>query len=350
MQLLSNIINQKKININKTIRELEITLETEFIESIQQNFNQINKCPEGFDGYRTITKYETTLHDRINRIIGKKSQILDSQCLSKIENKETEIEILFNNVQFTKKEINNHINELVLYFHSDKTANPNSSKWLKDKLELLAKEEVEKLTQKELKELHAVMAECAYRQYNAACKIADKAKRLYKQVKLQENIALCLPSYFSFFAGFRFENRILSTIIALEAGYLIDVAEKKGLEILPMNMNMPEDYKKFNKDNSENAVSIFRSINIELDEIIEKLLNFKEYEDNARKMPFQARLKEEEFSEEETQLKEESSQNVYKELCEDEQLAEKEVNSLNSLVYWQKALKKYEHMLEKNSK
>ncbi|CAG8488504.1 14865_t:CDS:1 [Gigaspora rosea] len=146
--------------------------------------------------------------------------------------------------------------------------------------------------------------------------------------------------------------------------------------------------------------------------------DFEEYEDDAREMPFQARLEEilnmsrisliifgllyfnleemnrakenikkvrdsinynyqfvglakhcletleeilwiiglkEEFSEEKFQLNEESSQNVYEELCEYsktaahyEQLAEKEINRLNSLIHWQEALNKYEHALKIN--
>ncbi|GBC52328.2 patatin [Rhizophagus irregularis DAOM 181602=DAOM 197198] len=161
-------------------------------------------------------------------------------------------EILFSNTVFTEEEINKRFRDIALYFHSDKTSRPNTPTWLQekhrnlgdelfnftlkfkeslledlegisqnegyltfhekkandlwkiaidyrnaakgqwDKLKVLNKDDVEKLSPDELKIVGIDNGILAYQEYRAACRIADKSKQLKKQVQLRGNMALCL--------------------------------------------------------------------------------------------------------------------------------------------------------------
>ncbi|RIA98080.1 hypothetical protein C1645_186170 [Glomus cerebriforme] len=161
-------------------------------------------------------------------------------------------EILFSNITFTEEEINKRFKDLALHFHSDKTNRPNTPTWLQekhknlgvelfnfalefkeillddleevsrnegyvifhekkandlwknaidyrnaakgqwDKLKILEKEDVEEFSSEKLKLFGVDYGILAYQEYRAACKIADKAKQLKKQVELRGNMALCL--------------------------------------------------------------------------------------------------------------------------------------------------------------
>ncbi|PKB98983.1 hypothetical protein RhiirA5_366693, partial [Rhizophagus irregularis] len=161
-------------------------------------------------------------------------------------------EILFSNTVFTEEEINKRFRDIALYFHSDKTNRPNTPTWLQekhrnlgdelfnftlkfkeslledlegisqnegyltfhekkandlwkiaidyrnaakgqwDKLKVLNKDDIEKLSPDELKIVGIDNGILAYQEYRAACRIADKSKQLKKQVQLRGNMALCL--------------------------------------------------------------------------------------------------------------------------------------------------------------
>ncbi|PKY24160.1 hypothetical protein RhiirB3_412732, partial [Rhizophagus irregularis] len=161
-------------------------------------------------------------------------------------------EILFSNTVFTEEEINKRFRDIALYFHSDKTSRPNTPTWLQekhrnlgdelfnftlkfkeslledlegisqnegylnfhekkandlwkiaidyrnaskgqwDKLKVLNKDDIEKLSPDELKIVGIDNGILAYQEYRAACRIADKSKQLKKQVQLRGNMALCL--------------------------------------------------------------------------------------------------------------------------------------------------------------
>jgi hypothetical protein len=160
-------------------------------------------------------------------------------------------EILFSNTLSTGEEINKRFRDIALYFHSDKTSQPNSPTWLQekhknlgdelfdfalkfkesllddlegvsqngyltfhenkannlwkiaidyrnaakgqwDKLKVLSKEDIEELSSDKLKIFCMDNGILAYQEYRADCKIADKTKQLKKQIKLRGNISLCL--------------------------------------------------------------------------------------------------------------------------------------------------------------
>ena len=61
-----------------------------------------------------------------------------------------------------------------------------------DKLKLLKKEDIKGYERNELENHSVTHGKLAYQEYRAACKIADKAKQLKKQVKIRGNMALCL--------------------------------------------------------------------------------------------------------------------------------------------------------------
>ncbi|CAG8799929.1 17417_t:CDS:1, partial [Cetraspora pellucida] len=68
----------------------------------------------------------------------------------------------------------------------------NASKGEWSKLKVLKKDEINELSPEALKHNSMYMGELAYHQYRAACKVADRAKLLKKQVKLRGYMALCL--------------------------------------------------------------------------------------------------------------------------------------------------------------
>ncbi|PKK70516.1 hypothetical protein RhiirC2_829957 [Rhizophagus irregularis] len=167
-------------------------------------------------------------------------------------NSKNKKEILFGNTIFTEEEINKRFRDIALYFHSDKTNRPNTATWLQEKhqslgaellnsalefkknllndlivilqnkgymtfhenkayklwkitidyhnaakgqwkkLKLLNEDDIKELSSKKLKLFVVDSGMLAYQEYRAACKIADQAKLLKKQVELRENIALCL--------------------------------------------------------------------------------------------------------------------------------------------------------------
>ncbi|RIA80003.1 hypothetical protein C1645_839467 [Glomus cerebriforme] len=156
-------------------------------------------------------------------------------------------EILFSNILFTEEGINKRSRKLSSYFHPDKTNQPNSPNFLQDehkslgaelfkiiheckerlsadlinvsnlsfhetkanklwkltidyrnaakgkweKLKTLKKEDIIEYSSEELENFSLEKGELAYQEYRAACKIADKAKQLNKQVELRGNMALC---------------------------------------------------------------------------------------------------------------------------------------------------------------
>ncbi|CAG8690894.1 13780_t:CDS:1, partial [Cetraspora pellucida] len=68
--------------------------------------------------------------------------------------------------------------------------NASKGKW--NKLKILKKDDIKELSSELLKHNSITMGELAYHQYRAACKVADRAKLLKKQVKLRGYMALCL--------------------------------------------------------------------------------------------------------------------------------------------------------------
>ncbi|CAG8611851.1 8073_t:CDS:1, partial [Racocetra fulgida] len=68
----------------------------------------------------------------------------------------------------------------------------NASKGQWNKLKVLKEDDINEFSFESLKHNSMIMGELAYRQYRAACKIADKNKMLEKQVKLRGYMALCL--------------------------------------------------------------------------------------------------------------------------------------------------------------
>ncbi|CAG8687674.1 14856_t:CDS:2, partial [Racocetra persica] len=158
------------------------------------------------------------------------------------------IELLFENSINTEKEINRRARVLSSCFHPDRTTNPkspyvlreihksqgdelfnlifgfrecllnklkkilelegyekygnklwqitidyyNASKGHWNKLKVLKKDDIKKLSSELLKRECIIMGELTYNQYRAACKLADKAKLLKRQVKLRGCMALCL--------------------------------------------------------------------------------------------------------------------------------------------------------------
>ncbi|CAG8505931.1 11268_t:CDS:2 [Gigaspora rosea] len=66
--------------------------------------------------------------------------------------------------------------------------NASQGQW--NKLKVLKKDDIKELSSEVLKQNSMLMGEMAYHQYRAACKFADKAKMLKKQVKLRGHMAL----------------------------------------------------------------------------------------------------------------------------------------------------------------
>ncbi|CAG8647337.1 12471_t:CDS:2, partial [Gigaspora rosea] len=170
------------------------------------------------------------------------------EFISFISDSPNKVEILFKNVVNTEERINRHVRILSKCFHEDRTKNQNSpfvlqeiyksqgdelyklilgfkehllnklkitlkiedyekhgnelwkitidyhnaSKGQWNKLKILKKDDIEELSSELLKQNSMLMGELAYNQYREACKIADKAKMLKRQVKLRGYMALCL--------------------------------------------------------------------------------------------------------------------------------------------------------------
>ncbi|CAG8614367.1 21286_t:CDS:1, partial [Gigaspora rosea] len=68
----------------------------------------------------------------------------------------------------------------------------NAAKEQWDKLKQLNKEDLREYSSEQLKDFSITFGKLACEEYREACKIADKAKQLKKQVKLRGNMALCL--------------------------------------------------------------------------------------------------------------------------------------------------------------
>ncbi|CAG8617505.1 4156_t:CDS:1, partial [Scutellospora calospora] len=68
----------------------------------------------------------------------------------------------------------------------------NASKEYWNRLKVFDKEDIKEIPSTDLKRLSVTSGMLAYEEYRAACKVADTAKELNKQIKLRENIALCL--------------------------------------------------------------------------------------------------------------------------------------------------------------
>ncbi|RIB05699.1 hypothetical protein C2G38_2218946 [Gigaspora rosea] len=115
------------------------------------------------------------------------------EFISFISDSPNKMEILFKNVVNTEERINRHDYEkngnelwkITIDYH-----NASKGKW--NKLKILKKDDIEVLSSELLKQNSMLMGELAYYQYREACKIADKAKMLKRQVKLRGYMALCL--------------------------------------------------------------------------------------------------------------------------------------------------------------
>ncbi|CAG8516320.1 13816_t:CDS:1 [Dentiscutata erythropus] len=158
-------------------------------------------------------------------------------------NSSNKTEIIFSGIPFTSGEINRHFKELALYFHPDKTGDFNAptslrdehknlgeelfkhivkskkrlladleniiheekayefwkiaidyrnaaeGKW--DKLRVLNQREINKHSSEELKGFSIANGKLAFEEYREACKLVDESD-IKKQIKLRENMALCL--------------------------------------------------------------------------------------------------------------------------------------------------------------
>ncbi|RIA92663.1 hypothetical protein C1645_820402 [Glomus cerebriforme] len=244
-------------------------------------------------------------------------------------------EILFSNTTFTEEEINKRFKELALHFHSDKTNRPNTPTWLQekhknlgtelfnfalefkenlledleevsqneghvtfhekranslwknaidyrnaakgqwDKLKILEKEDIEEFSSEKLNLFSIDNGILAYQEYRAACKIADKAKQLKKQVELRGNMALCL------YISNKFVEAQLYALSAIqlqlknsqkvtqkdfiEAKKIFDKVKGGDQTVATMNKETPElDTEIKMKDTSANSMALVKTVDQEI--------------------------------------------------------------------------------------
>ncbi|CAG8600795.1 10840_t:CDS:2, partial [Dentiscutata erythropus] len=222
--------------------------------------------------------------------------------------------------------------------------------------------------------------------------------RTLSSATLYNNVRDSFPPFIAFKAvsfGSRYAINLAATKYlgwVLISKKIVHGKSEKELVYLVKNifnstLNKKDELEKIAKELDKNFHEL-RKKNVEIHlENGERNNDSNEYEDDAREMPFEARLeeilnitrinliildllhssretledilwvigREEEFSEEfPEEFPEEFSESI-QELCEYsktaancEQLAEKEVNRLNSLNHWQEALNNYEHALKIN--
>ncbi|RIA80001.1 hypothetical protein C1645_810615 [Glomus cerebriforme] len=234
-------------------------------------------------------------------------------------------EILFSDILFTEEGINKHSRNLSSYFHPDKTNQPNTSNFLQDehknlgadlfkiiqefkeklltdlinvsnpsfhetkanklwklsidyrnaargqweKLKLLKKEDIKEYSSEELENFSLEKGELAYQEYRAACKIADKAKQLKKQVKLRGNMALC------YYVTNKFLEAQLYALSAIKLQFKYsqevakqDLIEAKNIFEKVKGGNAAEKTSKLNteinlNDNSDNAFALIKIVDQE---------------------------------------------------------------------------------------
>ncbi|CAG8484615.1 4667_t:CDS:1 [Funneliformis mosseae] len=319
--------------VEKLIKELQIldVIDVNVVKDIQNSFKVFNEIqPATFESYQEIVNYEINFRNVANNLINeglirfqesRNSKIKDDnrQYFSSLNslkllaskmayskridfirdvlNSSHKKEMLFGNIMFTEEEINKRYRKLALYFHPDKTGQPNTpyslqgehkklgdrlfrfglnfkesfldelkntlknegwalheksanhlwkitidyrnaAKGQLNNLKLLNKDDIKELTSEGLKRHSVNYGLLAYKEYRAACKIVDKAKQLKDQVRLRGNMALCL--YVS--------NRILEAqLFALSAIKL----QLKNCNVVTRELN--EAKKIFDKVRSRNA-------------------------------------------------------------------------------------------------
>jgi hypothetical protein len=165
--------------------------------------------------------------------------------ITDVLNSSNKKEILFGNISFTEEEIKKRFKKLALHFHPDKNMLKDKHKYLgpdlyriveelksglltdlektskdegclnfheknanklwqiaidyrnaakdqRDKLKQLKEEDIRGFSSEELERFSVENGKLAYVEYRAACKIADNAEQIQKQIKLRSYIALCL--------------------------------------------------------------------------------------------------------------------------------------------------------------
>ncbi|RIA88532.1 hypothetical protein C1645_852479 [Glomus cerebriforme] len=320
-------------DVEEQLGRIQNILGDNIIETIKQIFKQFNEMPKTFKMYQQITEYGAILHKTIDSLIieGLESSqnseaneineqleqnknnhelLVDSlNCLKLLTDEATyskridfiqyvlnssnKKEILFSNILFTEEGINKHSRKLYLYFHPDKTNNPNTPNFLKgehktkgqwEKLKLLKKDDIKESSSKELENFSLEKGELAYQEYRAACKIADKSEQLKKQVKLRGNMSLC---YYAI-------NKFLEAqLYALSAIQLLfknshkvtkqDLIEAKNIFDKVKSGNTTEKTPKLNTEinlsnNSDNALALVKIIDQKIS-VLEK----KRIESSVRK-------------------------------------------------------------------
>ncbi|CAG8586071.1 3140_t:CDS:1 [Funneliformis caledonium] len=319
--------------VEKLIKELQIldVIDVKVVKDIQNSFKVFNEIqPATFESYQEIVNYEINFRNVANNLINeglirfqesRNSKIKDDnrQYFSSLNslkllaskmayskridfirdvlNSSHKKEMLFGNIMFTEEEINKRYRKLALYFHPDKTGQPNTpyslqgehkklgdrlfrfglnfkesfldelkntlknegwalhekfanhlwkitidyrnaAKGQLNNLKLLNKDDIKELTSEGLKRHSVNYGLLAYKEYRAACKIVDKAKQLKDQVRLRGNMALCLYVC----------NRILEAqLFALSAIKL----QLKNCNVVTHELN--EAKKIFDKVRSRNA-------------------------------------------------------------------------------------------------
>ncbi|KAF0427120.1 hypothetical protein F8M41_006107 [Gigaspora margarita] len=237
INVVDKLISEMQLNFEK-LNRITKTFEANNDSEEHENSSEIKNVSTELINHMRCLKlfaHETAYSKRIEFI----------SCISDAPNK---MEILFNNIVNTEEEINRRSRILSKWFHPDRTKNKdclfvlqeiyktqgdelfklilgfkehllnklkksleledyenhgnelwkitidyhNASKGQWNKLKLLKKDDIKELSSELLKQNSMLMGELAYHQYQAACKIADKAKILKRQVKLRGHMALCL--------------------------------------------------------------------------------------------------------------------------------------------------------------
>ncbi|KAF0426409.1 hypothetical protein F8M41_006194 [Gigaspora margarita] len=102
--------------------------------------------------------------------------------------------ILFSNILFTEGEINKRYRELASCFHPDRTTYSNTLNELHSNDQYLGIELfriILEIKEALLTDLETTLKSQARKEYRAACKVADAARELKKQIKLRGIMALC---------------------------------------------------------------------------------------------------------------------------------------------------------------
>src|SRR5581483_7091661 len=165
----------------------------------------------------------------------------------------------------------------------------NAAKKQWDKLKLLKKEDI-KDEEHELERCSNSYGILAYREYQAACKVADKTKNFKKQIKLRGNMALCLHIS---------KNSLEAQLCALSGILLLShksqkltqqdlIEAKKIFDKVKGGNSTTEDTVKLNaeidiKDNSNNSSALIKTMDQEFS-FIEKKAFQSLYNDEIAKL------------------------------------------------------------------